>query len=86
MALILHVVIALSSIIFTGFTYFIPSSNKLRLSYAFVVLTLASGVYLVVQTHAPLLSSCLTGLVYLGIVGFEIMAAQRKYARIHIDI
>lgn len=78
MLLITHIIIALTSIIMTGLAYISPSRNKLQTSYGLVGLTLASGTVLVVTTHSPLLSSCMTGLVYLGIVMSGIMFARRK--------
>ena len=80
MLLITHVLVALSSIIATGLAYLSPSQRKLRTSYGLVGLTLASGTALVITTHSPLLSSCMTGLAYLGIVTFGIVASQRKFA------
>jgi hypothetical protein len=57
-----------------------PTKRKLQISYSLVGLTLVSGTALVVTTHSPLLSSCMTGLVYLGIVLSGIFATQRKLA------
>lgn len=80
MLLVTHVLIALSSIVLTGMAYLSPSQRKLRTSYGLVGLTLASGTALVITTHSPLLSSCMTGLVYLGIVMSGILLAQRRLA------
>jgi len=78
MLLIAHVIVALSSIVVTGLAYLRPSVAKLRSSYSLVGLTLASGTILVITTHSPLLSSCMTGLIYLAVVMFGIFATQRK--------
>lgn len=78
MILVLHIVIALSSIAYTTFTYFTPSKNKLRISWMLVALTIASGTWLVISAHSALLQSCTTGLVYLTIVSAGIIAAQRR--------
>jgi hypothetical protein len=45
MMVILHVLIALSSIVFTTYAYFRPSASKLRVGYGLVGLTLATGLY-----------------------------------------
>lgn len=78
--ILLHVLIALSSMAFTTFLYFSPSKNKLRASYVLVALTLTSGTYLVVSTGTPILRACLTGLIYLGAVSLGIVLAERKLA------
>ncbi len=78
MALILHIIIALSSLAIAGYVFFRPSKRMLGLSYALVALTLVSGTYLVVTLHAPLLRACATGLVYLAVALGGNLAAQRR--------
>lgn len=78
MILVLHIIIALSSIAYTTLTYFTPSKNKLRISWGLVALTIASGTWLVVSTHSALLQSCTTGLIYLAVVSAGIIAAKQK--------
>ncbi len=78
MILLLHIIIALASIAYTTYTYITPSTNRLRIAYSLVAATLISGTYLVVSTHSPLLSSCVTGLVYLMFISVGIIAASRK--------
>lgn len=65
MILLIHIIIALSSIVLTTIYGIAPSKTKARISYGLVGLTLVTGTYLVVRTHSPLLSSCMTGLAYL---------------------
>jgi len=81
MLILLHVVIALSSIAWTGYVFFAPSAGKLSVSYGLIAGTLASGTYLVIRTHSPLLQSCITGLVYLAIVLFETFAVRTRLAQ-----
>lgn len=80
MILIFHIFIALSSIVSSTAAYLSPSKTKLRLTNGLIVLTLASGTYLVWSTHSPLVSSCITGLLYLGVVLSGVVAASRKLA------
>lgn len=80
MLLLLHIAIALSSLGFTTHLYFSPTKAKFRLAYGLVGGTLASGTALVITTHSPLLSSCLTGLAYLVAVSFGLALAHRKFA------
>jgi hypothetical protein len=79
MALIIHIIIALSSIAFTSLLFFAPSAVKFRVNYLLIGLTLATGTYLVVSTNAPMLKACMSGLVYIGIVTLGTIAARYKY-------
>jgi hypothetical protein len=80
MFILLHVLIALSSVVYTTYLYFAPTRFKLYVSYTLIGSTLASGTYLVISTHSPLLSSCETGLIYLGIVLTGLLAARHRLA------
>lgn len=78
MIILLHVLIALSSIAYTTYLYFRPSKHKFYAAYGLIAATLASGSYLVVSTHAPMISSCTGGLFYLAMVTSGIFAAHHK--------
>jgi hypothetical protein len=78
--LLLHIIIALASIVYTGYVFLSPSQAKLRNSYLLVAGTLASGTYLVVIKPSHLLPACLSGLAYLGVVSIGIVAARMKLA------
>ena len=80
MLLMLHIFIALSSLGFATYLYISPNSAKFKIAYGLVAGTLASGTALVVVTHSPLLSSCMSGLIYLAIVSFGLAAARHKLA------
>ncbi len=82
MVLVLHIVIALSTVGVSGFTLIKPNSNKLRLSYLLTVLTFITGGYLVIMSPSHLVSACVTGLVFLGIVGTLLFAARHRLASI----
>jgi hypothetical protein len=81
MVLVLHILIALSSIAVSSLALADPSVNKLRLSYGLVAATLASGTYLVISTHARILSACITGLAYTGLVLSLISVARYRLAK-----
>jgi hypothetical protein len=81
MVVIIHVIIALSSIILTSLSYIQPSIQRLRVAYALVGLTLASGFYLVWVTPSHMIQACTSGLVYIGVVSVGIVAAKSKLAR-----
>ena len=80
MVLITHIFLALASVAYTTYVFFTPSRAKLRFSYALVASTLATGTYLVVSTHAPMLQSCMTGLLYTGAVSIGLVSAHKKLA------
>jgi hypothetical protein len=81
MSLIIHVIIALSSIGLTTYAYLRPSSRVLRGAYGAIGLTIASGVYLVVVMPSHMLQACMSGLLYLGFVSIGIIAARSRLAR-----
>jgi uncharacterized membrane protein len=72
------VIIALSSVAYTTYLFFTPTKLKFYVSYALIGLTLASGTYLVVSLHTPLLSACETGLIYLSVVLGGLLAAHHR--------
>ena len=80
MLLITHILIAVSSIIYTAITFFAPSHVKIRISSWLVGATLATGTVLVISTKSALMQACMTGLVYLGFNLAGIIAANRKLA------
>ncbi|HSX29059.1 MAG TPA: hypothetical protein VLE73_00705 [Candidatus Saccharimonadales bacterium] len=78
--LLFHILTATISLIYTTITYLRPSSAKLGTSSALVVLTIASGTYLVATMHVHILQTCVSGLTYLAAVSFGLVAAYRKLA------
>ena len=80
MVLLLHIVIALTSLVYTTYLYISPSKTKLRLSYILVASTVATGTYLTLINLSHLVSTCITGLIYLGIVSVAIVSARHKLA------
>jgi len=81
MILLLHILTALTSVGFTAYVYFSPSTAKLRVSYGLVAGTIGTGTILVVSTHAPMLQSCMTGLSFVSISLVGILLATRKLAK-----
>lgn len=78
--LILHIFIALSTVGLSGLTLIKPSKKKLHISYFFTIGTFLTGGYLVVMSPAHLVSACITGLIFLGIVGSILFAANHRLA------
>ncbi len=79
MVLLIHIAIAISSILVAFYTLFSPTKSRLQASYALTGLTLASGSYLVITGQSNLLHACISGLAYLTIAYTAIIAAQKKF-------
>ena len=80
MILITHILIALASLVGATVAWAKPSTTKLHVTYGLIAATLVSGTYLVVSTHANLLSSCETGLIYLAVSVTATVSAHHKLA------
>ncbi len=76
MIILIHVIIALTSIIIASIGFFNPSVKKLIVSYGFILATIASGTYLLVTIPSHILQSCLTGLFYLTVVSVATIATH----------
>ena len=81
MILIIHILVAVSSLIWTGVVYFYPSKSRLRVAYTLVALMLLTGFYLVLSKPAHMTQTCIEGLIYLGVVSFGIVSARNKLAK-----
>jgi hypothetical protein len=78
MMVLFHVVIALLSIGYTTYLFFVPSKKKFYVNYALVALTITSGTYLVWSKPAHIAQACMTGLFYIGFVSVGMAAAQYR--------
>ncbi|MBL8030177.1 MAG: hypothetical protein JNN11_02935 [Candidatus Doudnabacteria bacterium] len=78
MILAFHIISALVSLGFTSFLLFKPSKPGLNLSYALFAFTLTSGIALMLFTNASILHTCVSGLLYLTFVAFEILVVRKK--------
>jgi hypothetical protein len=81
MIVLLHVLIALSSIALASYTFFKPSTKKILSSYGLMIATVASGTYLLVAMQADILRTCLSGLAYLTITLLVTIATHVKVHR-----
>jgi predicted amidohydrolase len=75
---ILHVAAALSSIAYTTYLFVRPSAAKLHVTYGLVAATLASGTYLVLSKPVHILQTCMSGLLYIGVILVGIAAARYR--------
>lgn len=88
MIILLHVLIALSSIALASYTFFKPSTKKLFISYGLMIATVASGTYLLIALQADILKTCLSGLFYLTVTLIVTIATHikvRKRAAVLVD-
>lgn len=88
MILLLHILIAISSIGIATLTYFKPSVKHLGMSYGFIVATVASGTALLIMNPSNLLHACLSGLFYVTVVSIVTIATHvraRNLVRESID-
>ena len=81
MILVAHVVIALTSMVYSALLFLSPSRRKFHINFGLIGLTLASGTYLVISTHSAMLSACMSGIAYLTIVTAGSLFAYRRLAR-----
>lgn len=79
--LILHVIIACSSLIYTGYLFLRPSKSKLQISYGLLAATIATGSFLVITKPASMVPACEAGLIYLGVVLSGIFSARHRLAQ-----
>ncbi len=83
MIILIHVIIALTSIVIATITFFKPTVKKLLISYGFTAMTIATGTYLLITIPSHILESCLTGLVYLTVVSCATIAAHIRLHRLN---
>lgn len=76
--LIIHISIAILSILFASASLLRPTYNKLITSYISVGATLVSGTYLVLSTKSSMISACISGLIYTTIVVAALHMAERR--------
>jgi hypothetical protein len=77
-----HIIIALAGLAVSTWSLFQPSQTKIRNAYWLTLATIASGTYLVISLHQPMLSSCVAGLSYTGVVLVLTTSAKYRLAKI----
>lgn len=84
MIILIHVILALTSIILASITFFRPSMQKLMVSYGLILGTLATGIFLLVTVPSHLLQSCIMGVSYLAVVTTATIVAHTKLASLKL--
>lgn len=82
MILVLHIAVAIASMAAATFVLFNPSKNGLKLNYGLLAATLASGTYMVATMSVHILQTCMSGLLYVGVVSALLYAANRRLATV----
>jgi hypothetical protein len=85
MIILLHIVIALASIVLATYALFRPSRRVIQTSYVLIGLTLTSGLYLVISAPAHIIEVCTVGVAYLIVASFVTIAARIKLTRLTGD-
>jgi len=80
MFLVVHITIACLSVVYSTYLLAVPSQKGLLASYALVTLTLVTGTYLVFQ-NGHIVSTCVTGLVYIAFVASELTFVRFRLAK-----
>lgn len=83
MLLLIHITIALLGLVEGTMAVMRPSEVKLKITSLLLFGTVITGVYLVWVTNAPVVSSCISGVAYIGITGvLQVIARHRLAQRI----
>jgi hypothetical protein len=82
MLILIHVIIAITSLIIATVGFISPSLKKLVLSYGFIIGTVASGTLLLITFPSHILQSCLSGLSYLTIASMATIATHIRLRRL----
>ncbi|MGH7218682.1 MAG: hypothetical protein ACREGE_04545 [Candidatus Microsaccharimonas sp.] len=81
MILLIHIITALASVLFSSLTFFKPSMNKLAIGYGLIIGTIASGTVLIVTASASVLHACVAGLVYTTAITLVTIATHVRIRR-----
>ena len=74
--LLIHIIIAISSIIVASIIFFKPSLKRFYVSYGLIVATVATGTGLLILNPSNILHTCLSGLFYLTVVSIITIASH----------
>lgn len=85
MILILHILIALSSVGFATYTFGRPTRSKLYVAFGLVGSTLVSGFYLTMIHPTHMAEACIMGITYVCAVSYLLLTTARKLARETVD-
>ena len=81
MIILIHVLIAVASMIQVAVSYTNPTKSKITTSYILMASTLASGTYLVVSSQAGMLRACASGIAFLVATSVVVQLSKAKLAK-----
>jgi hypothetical protein len=82
MVVILHILIAISSLLAVTYSLIRPSAKLVTVNYISIAATVLSGFFLVIFEPARMLHTCVAGLMYLAVAVTLSIAAQARLARV----
>ncbi len=84
MITLLHVILAVASLVLSTINVISPSRKLQTISYSLAGGTLASGVTLIFVNSASVLRTCITGLVFFAVITVMNELARKKLAKVEI--
>lgn len=82
MILLLHIAIAIASLIAAAYGFFYPSKTKLTINIFMIAATLISGTVLILSAPAHMTEGCMAGLFYTLVMVAATVASRRKLMRV----
>jgi hypothetical protein len=80
MILVIHITVAIISVLSSLLTLLSPTQSKLRTTQLLTVATLASGLVMVIAHPTSLGQSCISGILYLGFISLVLTMSSNKLA------
>lgn len=81
MVILIHVIIALTSVIESTVLLLSPTQKKLNLTYILFAGTIGSGTYVLFTIPSHMLQTCIDGLLYMGFVVSAVVIAKIRLAK-----
>ena len=80
MILLIHIVVALASMLVAAMVFIAPAARMLVVSYVLIAATLTSGIYLIAANPAHMMQACIVGVLYLTVDSGLTVVARRRLA------
>ena len=78
MFLIIHILLATFSVIYSFFIAIVPSKAKLLVNYSLIIGTVLSGGVVAFESPQYLGKTCIEGVIYLGIMTLMLIVSQKR--------
>lgn len=85
MVLVIHVTVAIVSVLTSLLSILSPSKSNLRTTQILTIFTVVSGVVLVVLHPDHLGTSCISGILYLGLISSMAVIRNKKFGAMKGD-